>query len=72
MLPLLAWVATVSVLAAYWRLGRTGNALPYHRVNVAGAVVLGAFNASLGAWPSVVLNVAYGLIALAALVRPAK
>lgn len=68
-LALVGWAGTLLVLAGY-RLSIVRSRPPiFHRANVVGTVLLGASNAAVGAWPAVVLNLAFGLVALHALLR---
>jgi hypothetical protein len=61
-LTLVGWFGTFLVLGTYAYTVRTGRLRPFNVGNVVGAVCLGMLNASLGAWPAVVLNATFGII----------
>lgn len=69
MLAELGWAGTVLVLGAYAFTARTGRVRPFHAANVVGAFLLGASSVAVGAWPQLVLNVAFGAIGAAGLLR---
>ena len=68
-LTVLAWLASAWILAAYMAASTRPRRLRgLHVANVVGAAILGFYNAAHSAWPTVDLNVAYGLIAATALI----
>jgi hypothetical protein len=65
-------IGTILVLAAYFLVstGRvTSGSIGFQGMNLVGAILLTIYGFMLFAWASVVLNGAWGLIALVALVR---
>lgn len=67
-LVVLSWVVTLWIVATYALLHRLDER-HFHVANVVGAIVLGILNGILGAWPSVLLNSAFGGVAAVSLVR---
>lgn len=69
MMEILGWLATGSVLLCYFLMVRKGWVQLFNLANFLGSIALGAYNYSLEAWPTLVLNLAFGAIGLYGLVR---
>jgi hypothetical protein len=67
-LEALGWVGVVVVLTTYAASIRLRRPRLFHLGNVVGSVLIGAASWSVGAWPSLALNVAFGAIGVYGLV----
>lgn len=68
----LGWLGTMLIVGAYaansW--GRLKTGLVYQALNLYGAVCVGANVWDKGAWPALALQITWGGIAIASLLRP--
>jgi hypothetical protein len=62
-LEAVSYVADVWILTTYFLLAHSGRARPYHLANFVSAFPLAAFEVAVGAWPVLILTVAYGVLA---------
>lgn len=72
MIQLIGWAGAVLLIVAYGgvTVGRfAAGDVAFQVLNLAGAVLLGASSAALGAWFSVGLNVFWAVVAVAGILR---
>lgn len=70
LLETLGWIGAVTLIVAYALVsyGRVrGSSVMYQALNIAGSVLLAANTAWHHAWPSVIVNVVWAMIAIGAL-----
>lgn len=61
-LDLLAYAASASVLVAYWFMARGGSVVPFHWANALGSIPIFAVGLRTGAYPTLVLTGAFGVL----------
>lgn len=71
LLEITGWVASLLILLGYtlFSMGRIPNGPLYQSLNFAGAALALVYVASKSAWPSVVVNFIWGIVALVVLIR---
>ncbi|MEV4090671.1 CBU_0592 family membrane protein [Streptosporangium saharense] len=72
---LLGWISAAVMLYGYAMVSSSrmaGDGLPYQVINLVGSVALMVSATSHSAWPSAILNVAWAMIGVAAVIRNAR
>lgn len=69
MLMIAGWIGAIGCLLAYLYIARGGKTIIYHMANVIGATLLIPINVVTGSWPSVFINLSYGIIAIVGLIN---
>ena len=68
LLLIASYVASLAVISTYLGLALGWSALRFHWANAIGCVPIIAFSVSVGAYPSAVLSLFFGLVGLVAIV----
>ncbi len=73
LMEIAGWTGTILIVSAYFLVSReyvTGKSRIYQTMNLLGAIGVGINVFHYEAWPTLALQVAWGIIAIVSLIRP--
>lgn len=63
------WIGSILAVSSYAAAIKWNRPILFHTGNVIGSILLAAYEISIGAWPTLILSIAFGTIGVVGVVR---